>query len=79
MSPPDTSTEALFEKALAIAESYLERAMTEAGDIAPYVAVAMVEAAVNQAVEATGPGDIADMLRDLADQIEADADEDEEA
>ena len=78
MSHQDTSTEALFEKALGIAETHLEQAMTEAGDLAAYVAVAMVEAAVNQAVELTGASDIADMLRDLAAQIEADAEDDEE-
>jgi hypothetical protein len=71
----DTGTEALFEKALSIAEDHLEKAMEEAGELASYVAVAMIEAAVNQAIDETSMQDIADMLRDLANQIEADMEE----
>lgn len=74
----DSTTEALFEKALDIAERHLDLAMQEGKALSAYVAVAMIEAAVNQAVEVTGHGDIADMLRDLAAQIEADAEDTEE-
>lgn len=74
----DGATEALFEKALDIAEKHLELAMQEGKALSAYVAVAMIEAAVNQAVEVTGHSDIADMLRDLAAQIEADAEDGDE-
>ncbi|HYC04209.1 MAG TPA: hypothetical protein VED40_12995 [Azospirillaceae bacterium] len=66
------TAEALFEKALAIAEKHLEAAMKEAGPLSAYVAVAMIEVAVNQAVEETTHEDVVDMLHDLADQIEQD-------
>jgi hypothetical protein len=68
-----SSVDALFEKALGIAEKHLERAMTEGGELSSYVAVAMIEAAVNRAVEETSHEDVVDMLRDLAKQIEEDA------
>lgn len=70
-----TTAEAMFEKALDIAEKHLEKAVAEGGPIGPYVAVAMIEAAVNIAVDETSHEDVVDMLRDLANQIEADADE----
>ncbi len=66
------TAEALFEKALSIAEKHLEAAMKEAGPLSAYVAVAMIEVAVNQAVEETTHEDVVDMLHDLADQIEQD-------
>lgn len=77
---PAASAEALFEKALEIADKHLDAAATSAGPLADYVVVAMIEAAVNRAVDVAGHDDIVDMLRDLASQIEADAgaDEDEE-
>jgi hypothetical protein len=74
----DSSAEALFDKALDIAEKHLERAMKEGGQLSAYVAVAMIEAAVNQAVEETTHEDVIDMLRDLAAQIEQDAAEGDE-
>ncbi|HEV7370084.1 hypothetical protein [Arenibaculum sp.] len=66
---------AMFDKALDIAEKHLEQAMQEGGPISAYVSVAMIEAAVNQAVEVTSHEDVIGMLRDLADQIEADAED----
>lgn len=81
---PQGSAEALFDKALEIADKHLEAASGEAGPLADYVLVAMIEAAVNRAVEVAGHADIAEMLRDLAGQIEDDMengddeDEDEE-
>ena len=71
-APNNQTAEALFEKALAIAEKHLEAAMKEAGPLSAYVAVAMIEVAVNQAVEETTHEDVVDMLHDLADQIEQD-------
>jgi hypothetical protein len=52
--------------------------MKEGGPLSSYVAVAMIEAAVNQAVEETSHEDVVDMLRDLASQIEQDAEEGDE-
>jgi|GEM_PF-674770 len=74
----NTPADAMFDKALDIAEKHLEKAMNEGGVLGPYVAVAMIEAAVNAAVEETSHEDVVDMLRDLASQIEADVDEEEE-
>lgn len=71
------TAEALFDKALEIAEKHLEMAVKEGGALGPYVAVAMIEAAVNAAVDETSHEDVVDMLRDLAAQIEADADAEE--
>jgi microsomal dipeptidase-like Zn-dependent dipeptidase len=70
----DLSSDALFDKALDIAEKHLKRAIEEGGVIGPYVAVAMIEAAVNAAVDETSHEDVVDMLRDLASQVEEDAD-----
>ena len=72
------TAEALLEKALSVAEKHLEAAIKEGGVLGPYIAVAMIEGAVNTAVDETSHEDVIDMLRDLAAQIEADADEDEE-
>lgn len=75
------SAEALFEKALEVADKNLDAAIKEAGPLADYVTVAMIEAAVNRAVDVAGHEDIVEMLHDLANQIEADmeeGDEDEE-
>lgn len=66
---------AMFEKALDIAEKHLDNAVKDGGPLGPYIAFAMIEAAVNQAVEDASPDDVVDMLRDLADQIEADIDD----
>ncbi|MBI3419653.1 MAG: hypothetical protein HY053_05935 [Proteobacteria bacterium] len=74
---PEGSGEALFEQALATAEKHLTAALTEAGPLAPYVAVAMIEAAVNRGVDVAGHADIVDMLRDLAGQIEDDMEKSE--
>ena len=80
-TPANDETEELFEQALVIAEKHLDAAAEEAGDLADYVAVAMIEVAVNQAIDVAGHEDIVSVLRDLADQIEQDIGEgsDEEA
>lgn len=75
---PNSTAEQLFDKALDIAEKHLEMAQKEAGALSAYVAVAMIEVAVNQAVEETSHADVVDMLRDLANQIEEDAEEEED-
>lgn len=69
---------AMFDKALDIAEKHLLEAMKEGGPLSAYVAVAMIEAAVNQSVEQTSHEDVIGMLRDLADQIEADMEDPDE-
>ncbi len=68
--------EALFDQALEVADKHLDEALKEGGALADYVTVAMIEAAVNRAVDVAGHEDIAEMLRDLANQIEADMDSD---
>lgn len=72
------TAEAMFDKALSIAEKHLDKAIQEGGALGPYVAVAMIEAAVNAAVDETSHEDVVDMLRDLAAQIEADAEGEDE-
>ena len=72
MTKTGESAEVLFDKALDVADRHLESAMKESGPLADYVVVAMIEAAVNRAVEVAGHDDIVDMLRDLAQQIEDD-------
>ncbi len=72
------SAEALFEKALEVADKHLSAAAAEAGPLADYVVVAMIETAVNRAVDVAGHADIVDMLRDLATQIESDMDDEDD-
>lgn len=72
------SAEALFEKALEVADKHLSAAASEAGPLADYVVVAMIETAVNRAVDVAGHADIVDMLRDLASQIESDMDDEDD-
>lgn len=71
-TPANDETEELFEKALEVAEKHLIAAIDESGDLGDYVSVAMIEVAVNQAIDVAGPEDIVAVLRDLADQIEQD-------
>lgn len=71
MSASPDPTEAMFDQALDIAEKHLGQGLREGGPLAPYVAVAMIEAAVNQAVTATSAEDVVAMLQDLIEQIEA--------
>ena len=86
MTQDNESAEVLFDKALDVADRHLGEAIKEGGPLSDYVVVAMIEAAVNRAVEVAGHEDIVEMLRDLAQQIEEDmeagedddADEDEE-
>lgn len=72
MTDEPDETEELFEKALDLADTHLDKALMAAGEMAPYVAVAMIEAAVNRAVEATSAEDVISILQDLIEQIEAD-------
>lgn len=74
-TPANDASEQLFEQALTIAEKHLDAALDDAGDLADYVSVAMIEVAVNQAIDVAGHEDIIAVLRDLADQIEQDMNE----
>lgn len=67
--------EQLFEDALDISDRHLSNALMENEELAPYVAVAMIESAVNQAVDMTSPDDVISILQDLISQIEEDAGE----
>lgn len=67
----DRAVEA-YDAALALAEQHLAAAEAAAGDADRYVAVAMLEASVNRAVDLAGHQDIIAILRDLADQIAED-------
>lgn len=78
MSDEAETAEAEFDAALAVAEKHLGAAIKEAGELGDFVAVAMIEAAVNAAVEIAGEMDIASILRDLADQIEGGADDEDD-
>jgi len=65
-----------YDKALSLAEKHLETAMKTSGDLADYLPVAMIEAAVNQSAEIADPEELAEFLRELADDIIGDDTED---
>ncbi len=73
MSESTDTAEALFDRALEIARRHLAAAQSEAGRLAPYVAAAMIEVAIDAAVDTQSHEDVVDMLRDLARQIEDEA------
>jgi hypothetical protein len=58
-----------YDKALSLAEKHLETAIKSSGDLADYLPVAMIEAAVNQSADLADPEELADFLRELADNI----------
>ncbi len=76
-SDPINPSEQLYDKAAEIAEKHLGAAIEEGGDIEYLVAVMMVEASVNTAVELTSREDIVKLLKDLVEQIESDVDDDD--
>lgn len=78
MAKSEDAMEQMFEKALGISENHLETALREDADLAPYVAVAMIEVAVNHAVDMTSPEDVVSILQDLIGQIESEMDEEDE-
>ena len=67
-----------YDKALSLAEKHLETAMKSSGDLADYLPVAMIEAAVNQSSEIADPEELADFLRELADDLLGDDDDGED-
>lgn len=76
--PTGQNAEIMFDKALEVADKHLDAAIKDSGPLGDYVTVAMIEAAVNRAVDVAGHEDIADMLRDLASQIESDMNSEED-
>ena len=68
----DADMEVMYDKAADIAGKHLNAALDEGGPLEYLVAVMMVEAAVNAAVEATSREDIVRLLKDLIEQIESD-------
>ncbi|HEY7608117.1 MAG TPA: hypothetical protein VIF14_02715 [Alphaproteobacteria bacterium] len=58
-----------YDKALSLAEKHLETAIKASGDLADYLPVAMIEAAVNQSADLADPDELADFLRELADSL----------
>jgi hypothetical protein len=58
-----------YDKALSLAEKHLETAIKSSGDLADYLPVAMIEAAVNQSADLADPEELAEFLRELADNI----------
>ena len=72
-SKSDGAFEVKFESALSLAEKHLKNAIAEGGILGPYVAVAMIEAAVNLSVAEISNEDVVDMLRELAGQVEEDS------
>lgn len=63
-----------YDKALSLAEKHLETAIKASGDLADYLPVAMIEAAVNQSADLADPDELADFLRELADSLLGDDD-----
>jgi hypothetical protein len=76
-SDPNLPSDALYDKAADIAEKHLAAALEEADEIEYLVAVMMIEASVNMAVELTSRDDIIKLLKDLVVQIESDESEDD--
>jgi hypothetical protein len=76
-SDPNLPSDQLYDKAAEIAEKHLGAAIEEGGDVEYLVAVMMIEASVNTAVELTSRDDIVRLLKDLVEQIETDADEED--
>ncbi len=74
----DKEMDKMYDQAAEIAQKHLDMALDEAGPLENLVAIMMVEAAVNAAVDATSREDIVRLLEDLVGQIEADEDGDEE-
>jgi len=73
----EASLEAAYDKAAEIAERHLTSALGETGVPDYLIAVMMIEAAVNAAVDLTSAEDILKLLQDLTEQIAADAAEGE--
>jgi hypothetical protein len=66
----DGPSNAEYERALEIAQTCLDQATDQAGDLDFLVSVMMIEAAVNMAVDLTCEEDVLRLLKDLVQQIE---------
>jgi hypothetical protein len=69
----DAPSDALYDKAAEIADRHLAAALKEDDEIDYLVAVMMIEAAVNAAVDLTSGSDIVILLKDLVLQVEEDS------
>ena len=65
----DLREDKAYDKALSLAEKHLETVVKSSGDLADYLAVAMIEAAVNLSSDIADPDELADFLRELADSL----------
>ena len=74
----DSDMDKMYDRAAEIAQKHLDMALKEGGALENLVAIMMVEAAVNAAVDATSREDIVRLLEDLVSQIESDDEEDGE-
>jgi hypothetical protein len=79
MSMTGDALDAMFERALEMAEANLTAAAADAPDLADMLPFAMLEAAANAAVAIAGPEDVVLLLRSFADQIAADTVEEAES
>jgi hypothetical protein len=75
---PPPPSDALYDKAAEIADRHLAGALKEGDEIDYLVAVMMIEAAVNAAVDLTSGPDIVVLLKDLVRQVEEDSADDED-
>lgn len=63
----------LYDRALEISEKKMMEALNDAGkELAPFVAVTMIEAAVNEAADRLPLEDVAAMLQTILDQMQED-------
>ncbi len=69
----DADFDEKFELAFEIADKHLKLAMAEGGILCTYVTMAMIEAAVNSGVDQASHNDVIGLLRELANQVEEDA------
>ncbi|HVJ55785.1 MAG TPA: hypothetical protein VM689_25205 [Aliidongia sp.] len=72
----DSKMDEMYDQAAEIAAKHLNAALDEGGPLENLVAIMMVEAAVNAAVDATSREDVVRLLEDLVSQIEDDESED---
>jgi hypothetical protein len=77
MADEEAQMDEMYDQAADIANKHLNAALDESGPLENLVAIMMVEAAVNAAVDATSREDIIRLLQDLVRQIEEDETEED--
>ena len=78
MADDEAKMDEMYDQAAEIAAKHLDAALEEGGPLRNMVAIMMLEAAVNAAIDATSREDILIRLEDLVSQIEEDDEIDEE-